>query len=272
MKNPFKRIALVGLTALVLGGCGRTKNVETETFTGIVQDKEIIHPYNVYTITNKKDTIYSAIHENAKDIFEKEDSVKIGYANVFENQFIYQGDWEHEENKGTIKGVTMVQLKQLSALVNYEILKKGGQEKKILIKEYLQENNSVLQKYNLENKQINDDFIEFVKENNNCKQTTTYGFFKEYGNKSVFATLSKNTHDKDSYDVDLSQYVGEKRIMRFDDRYGDGLYASDSYNDSQNSSSVKFIKDFSSDRQLELAKECTNLKAETMHKENYKNY
>ena len=123
MKN-LKSIISAGILAgsLVLGGCG-DKEKDAKNFTGVVQDKYSFSSYRVYILKNNKESIQVGIYEDQKDIFEKGDSVNVGYVNVLENQFVLSGNWEHSVNKGKIKDINQIKMDNLLILLNYEILK-----------------------------------------------------------------------------------------------------------------------------------------------------
>lgn len=124
-----------------------------------------------------------------------------------------------------------------------------------------------LDKYNLDNKQIYDDFFQFCIENPNKKNYDKSLYmikfsnpryfvdFTEKGELNVWIRNVKNFYDEDGKGLDDKSY--DSQVFKEDKL---GLVKSE------------YIKDLSLEKQLETAKEYTTLLKEIMHEEKYKKY
>ena len=132
-----------------------------------------------------------------------------------------------------------------------------------------EEQKSELEKFNQENKQVYEDFIKFCNENPNKRKYAESQYEIEFPNNKYsinfvekngkISCLSINFTENDFYDWGLNG---------LDERNLDGY----TFTDESGLIESKFLKELSSKKQLEVAKEYTETLKEIMRKEKYKKY
>lgn len=128
---------------------------------------------------------------------------------------------------------------------------------------------SELEKYNLENKKIYEDFMKFCNKNPNKRKFSESRYEISFSKKydiNFIDTLGRK---------DLSIYIRNENT--FNEHEGNGLDNKfvDSYNYADKNTGlveVKFIKEVSSEKQLKLAQEYTETLKQIMRDAKYKEY
>ncbi len=143
---------------------------------------------------------------------------------------------------------------------------------------FCQENSdSSLIKFNQENKQVYEDFVNFIKVRGE-KRDKEISYLKSIGKWKVLSTSLSPDENPKLIELGFFRFsIGKK----FRDNYPWGMEGSDIYGDSylrnnngefNTNDQVEFIKNMPLEKQLSVAKEYTEILKEIMHEETFKNY
>ncbi len=122
-----------------------------------------------------------------------------------------------------------------------------------------------LEKYNLENKQIYENFLKFCLENPNKEKYAEKQYKINLPNRKIIDFAENGYMHLSINRKSFFDYDGNG----LDDKLADGQTFK---NKNTNLIESENIKDMSSEKQLSLAQEYTNTLKEIMHEEKYKNY